>query len=102
MTMTRVIGVFASVVAGSIVLAGCSLLEPNHLTAEYAGDFTLQDCRELMAGFLGQSPDDLEVKLSCKQQLDQLGQEGFNAMMHDSIVGLIEYQDTIDKLTGDK
>ncbi|MEY4313127.1 MAG: hypothetical protein RLZZ319_636 [Actinomycetota bacterium] len=100
--MKRVIGVFVSVVAGSIALAGCSLFEPNHLTAEYTGDFTLQDCRELMGPFLGQSPDDLAVKLVCKQQFDKLGQEGFNTMMHDSIVGLIDYQDTIDQMTGDK
>lgn len=83
----------------AIGLSGCSALIPqSHLTADYTGDFTVDDCVELtVAMFNDESYADL-ARITCAQQLGQNGQEAFNKQMHDILAGVDDFNNTLQQM----
>lgn len=83
----------------AIGLSGCSALIPeNRLSADYTGDFTVEDCVELtVAVFNDESYADI-VRITCAQQLGQNGQEAFNKQMRDILAGVEDLNNTLQQM----
>jgi|688.fasta_scaffold659801_2 hypothetical protein len=83
----------------AIGLNGCSGLMPqNNLTADYTGDFTVDDCVQLAVTMLNdESYADL-ARITCAQQLGQNGQEAFNKQMRDILSGVEDLNNTLQQM----
>jgi len=83
----------------AIGLSGCSALLPqNNLSADYTGDFTVDDCVQLIVtSFNDESYADL-ARITCAQQLGQNGQEAFNKQMRDILSGVEDLNNTLQQM----